>query len=110
MASKILKQFIKDYSPKTIISFADRRWTINSENNLYTILGFKLVSLTKPTYYYYNSKIDRYRRFHKFGFGKNNLKKRFPELDYNKTEKELTSELGYDRIWDCGLYKYKLSL
>ena len=110
LASKILKQFIKDYSPKTIISFADRRWTINSENNLYTILGFKLVSLTKPTYYYYNSKIDRYRRFHKFGFGKNNLKKRFPELDYNKTEKELTSELGYDRIWDCGLYKYKLSL
>ena len=25
-----------------------------------------------------------------------------------KTEKELTSELGYDRIWDCGLFKYEL--
>jgi GT2 family glycosyltransferase len=67
-------------------------------------------SIIVPKIYYYNSKIDRYRRFHKFGFGKNNLKKRFPELDYNKTEKELTSELGYDRIWDCGLYKYELSL
>jgi hypothetical protein len=108
LASKILKQFIKHYSPKTIISFADRRWTINPDNNLYTNLGFDLTSITKPTYYYYNSKISRYKRFHKFGFGKNNLKKRFPELDYNKTEKELTSELGYEKIWDCGLFKYKL--
>jgi hypothetical protein len=110
LASKMLKQFINDYSPTTIVSFADRRWTIDAENNLYTNLGFNLVSITKPTYYYYNSKISRYKRFHKFGFGKNNLKKRFPNLDYTKTEKELTSELGYDRIWDCGLFKYQLKL
>jgi DNA-binding transcriptional regulator YhcF (GntR family)/very-short-patch-repair endonuclease len=110
LASKVLKQFVKDYKPKTIISFADRRWTIDSNNNLYTNLGFSLVSITKPTYYYYNSKINRYKRFHKFGFGKNNLKKRFPDLDYNKTEKELTSELGYDKIWDCGLFKYELKV
>jgi hypothetical protein len=38
----------------------------------------------------------------------NQFKKRFPNLDYNKTEKELTSELGYDKIWDCGLFKYEL--
>ncbi len=23
------------------------------------------------------------------------------------TEKEMTKELGYDRIWDCGLFKYE---
>lgn len=110
LASKILKQFIKDYNPKTIISFADRRWTTDSSDNLYTKMGFELVSITKPTYYYYNSKINRHKRFHKFGFGKNNLKKRFPDLDYTKTEKELTTELGYDKIWDCGLFKYELKL
>ena len=110
LASKMLKQFINDYEPKTIISFADRRWTIDGNNNLYTNLGFNLVSITKPTYYYYNSKVSKYKRFHKFGFGKNNLKKRFPNLDYTKTEKELTTELGYDRIWDCGLFKYELKL
>ena len=110
LASKMLKQFINEYSPKTIISFADRRWTIDGNNNLYTNLGFNLVSITKPTYYYYNSKVSRYKRFHKFGFGKNNLKKRFLNLDYTKTEKELTAELGYDRIWDCGLFKYELKL
>jgi hypothetical protein len=108
LGSKILKQFILDYSPTSIISFADRRWTINYENNLYTKLGFDLVSITKPTYYYYNSKVDKYKRFHKFGFGKNNLKKRYPNLDYSKTESQLTNELGFSKIWDCGLFKYKL--
>lgn len=110
LASKFLKQFIKDYSPKTIISFADRRWTPNENNNLYTKLGFNLVSITKPTYCYYNSKINKYKRFHKFGFGKNNLKKRYPNLDFKKTENELMKELGYDRIWDCGLFKFQLDV
>ena len=110
LASKMLKRFINDHNPNTIISFADRRWTVDGENNLYTKLGFSLVSILKPTYYYYNSKVSRYKRFHKFGFGKNNLKKKFPHLDYTKTEKELTEELGYDRIWDCGLFKYQLNV
>jgi hypothetical protein len=110
LASKFIKRFIMDYSPETIISFADRRWTPDSTNNLYTNTGFKLVEIIRPGYSYYNSKVDRYRRFHKFGFGKNSLKRKFPNLDFTKTEKELTSELGYDRIWDCGLFKYELTL
>jgi hypothetical protein len=28
-------------------------------------------------------------------------------MDENKTESELTKELGYCRVWDCGLLKYK---
>ena len=108
LASKFIKNFIKEYLPSTIVSFADRRWTLDPNNNLYTNLGFVLSVILKPNYYYYNSKINRYKRFHKFGFGKNNLKKRFPNLDFSKTEKELTSELGYSKIWDCGLFKYIL--
>lgn len=108
LASKFIKKFIDDYSPKKIISFADRRWTPDGSNNLYTSVGFKLSGIIKPGYSYYNSKVDRYKRFHKFGFGKNALKRKFPNLDFNKTEKELTTELGYDRIWDCGLFKYEL--
>jgi len=108
LASKFIKQFINDYSPKNIISFADRRWTLDVNNNLYTNIGFKLVGLVKPNYCYYNSKVDKHKRFHKFGFGKNAIRKKYPNMDFNKTEKELTSELGYDRIWDCGLFKYEL--
>lgn len=108
LGSKLLKFFEKKYKPNSIISFADRRWTINTDDNLYTKLGFNLVSILKPTYFYYNSKVNRYKRFHKFTFGKNNIKKKFKDVDLSKTEKEIMSELGYDRIWDCGLLKYQI--
>ena len=108
LASKVLKQFITDYSPKSIISFADRRWTLDGNNNMYTNLGFDLVSIVKPTYFYYNSKVNKYKRYHKFSFGKNNLKKKYNEIDFTKSESEITTELGYSKIWDCGLFKYQL--
>ena len=110
IAGKLLKRFINDYKPKKIISFGDRRWVLNSENNMYTKLGFNLVKTYSPDYKYYNPKIAKNKRFHKFGFGKSSLRKKYPELDFTKTEKELMTELGYDRIWDCGLFKYELKL
>ena len=110
LASKMLKFFKTKYQPQSIISFADRRWTIDNNNNLYTNLGFKLVSIVKPTYYYYNSKVNKYKRFHKFTFGKNNIKKKYKDVDLSKSEKDIMTELGYDRIWDCGLFKYQLDL
>ncbi len=110
LLSKMIKVFISEYKPKHIISFADRRWTMNSENNLYIKLGFKLEKITKPTYYYFNPKISRVKRFHKFGFGKKSLKKKFPDIDMNLSENEITKLMGYDRIWDCGLFKYRLTI
>ena len=109
VASKMLSYFIKNYQPDSIISFADRRWTLNKESNLYTKLGFELVDELKPDYRYYNEKIDRYQRFHKFGFRKQKLNKKYG-FPLTMTEKEMVQELGYDRIWDCGLFKYKMSL
>jgi Zn finger protein HypA/HybF involved in hydrogenase expression len=106
LGSKMLKYFIKEYKPISIISFADRRWT-NSKKNLYTSMGFDLVTISPPDFRYYNSKINKYKRFHKFNFGKRNLHKKYPNIDINKTERELTLELGFDRIWDCGLLKYE---
>jgi DNA-binding transcriptional regulator YhcF (GntR family) len=76
LASKFIKRFMTDYNPISIISFADRRWTLDVYNNLYTSIGFKLVDIVKPNYYYYNSSFNKYKRFHKFGFGKNALKKK----------------------------------
>ena len=110
IADKLLKQFIKLYNPTKIISFGDIRWVLDPNNNMYTKLGFKIVKVLSPDYKYYNPKINRYKRLHKFGFGKTNLKKRYPNLDYSKTEKELTKSLGFDRIWDCGLIKFELEI
>jgi len=110
-AGKLLKHFIKNYSPEKIISFADVRWTLSKETNLYTKIGFKLVKVLCPDYYYYNNKVDRLKRFHKFQFGKSSLRKKFPQIyDDSKSEWEIMQEAGYDRIWDCGKFKYELDL
>ena len=62
-------------------------------------------SINPPDYKYYNEKVDRYARIHKMKFSKQTLIKKygFPET---MTETEMVKELGYDRIWDCGLIKY----
>lgn len=105
VGGKLFSYFVKNKNPKTVKSFADRRWTVDSENNLYISLGFKLDGLTRPDYKYYNLNKDGYKRFHKFLFRKNILNKRYG-LPLSMTENEMTQFLGYDRIWDCGLYRY----
>lgn len=107
VGGKLFKHFIREYNPSSVKSFADRRWTIDEENNLYIQLGFKFDGYTPPDYKYYNVNVDKYRRFHKFGFRKKTLLKKYPDkLDPDMTETEMVKELGYDRIWDCGLIKY----
>src|SRR5574343_1260693 len=99
IANRLLKYFITNYKPSKIISFADIRWTPNSNENLYTKLGFKITKTLSPDYSYFKSSESRYGRLHKFGFGKTNLKRKFPEIyDDSKTEWEMMQELGYDRI------------
>lgn len=110
IGSKLLTYFIDNYKPTSIISFADRRWTLNKDNNLYTKMGFSLDNVTKPDYRYYNSKVDRYERFHRSGFNKEKLCECNSDLSMDMTETEMMKQLGYDRIWDCGLFKYKLDL
>lgn len=106
VGGKLFAYMLKVYNPHKIISFADRRWTINENDNLYTKLGFQFEYFTKPNYTYYNSSVDRYKRFHKFNFRKNRLLKKYPNMNPNLTETEMVKHLGYDRIWDCGLIKY----
>ena len=85
-------------------SFADIRWTPNPGGNLYTKLGFELVETEAPNYSYYNHSCG-VRRFHKFGFRKRILEKKYG-LDSSLTERKMTEKLGFDRIYDCGLYKF----
>ena len=105
VANKLFNFFIKKYNPSKIISFADRRWTMKPDDNLYTKLNFKIESLGKPDYRYYNETIDKYKRIHKMNFNKQKLNKKYG-FPIEMTETEMAKELGYDRIWDCGLIKY----
>lgn len=105
VGGKLFKFFVNSYEPETVVSFADRRWTVRYDDNLYTKLGFVLDKVCPPDYRYYNERVDRYKRIHKMSFSKKTLSKRYG-FPMTMTEKEMAKELGYDRIWDCGLFRY----
>lgn len=105
-ASKLLNHFKKIYDPILIHTYADRRWTTKlNENNLYEILGFKLISYGSPGYFYMDNSFKK--RHHRYAFTKHNLIK--AGHDPNKSELTIMTELGWSRIWDCGHLKYELS-
>ena len=103
VGGKLFKYFIKKYHPTMIKSFADRRWTVNEDNNLYTQIGFKFNGYTRPDYKYIDFK--EMKRLHKFGFRKKTLYNKYG-LPLSMTETEMVKKLGYNKIWDCGLIKY----
>ena len=103
IGGKLFKYFTRNYPFIEIKSFADRRWTTDPYNNLYTKLGFNFDSCVPPTYWYY--KDGEIARHHKFGFRKQILHKRY-SLPLDLKESEMAERLGYVRIWDCGLIKY----
>jgi hypothetical protein len=95
-ASKILKYFIKEYSPNRIISYADNDW---SNGNMYNKLGFSISKTPKPDYKY----IVGGKRIHKSNFKKSKLKT-------NLTENKHMKNMNVLRIWDCGKIKFELIL
>ena len=105
VGGKIFKHFIQEYDPGEVVSFADRRWTVSSDNNLYTKLGFELDEILRPDYKYYLYSGGNNKRIHKMSLNKKTLSRKYG-LNKKLTESEMAKELGYDRIWDCGLFRY----
>jgi very-short-patch-repair endonuclease len=97
-ASKLLKYFERNYNPKKIVTYADKRW---SKGDLYFKLGFTHTHDSKPNYWYFNDS-NNSKLYHRFNFRKSELSKKLPKFDSNKTEWENMVENGWNRIWDCG--------
>jgi hypothetical protein len=104
VAGKLFSYFVRNYNPSEVKSFADRRWTLDKDTNVYTKLGFKLDKVLKPDYRYFKHS-DGIIRQHKFGFRKQMLHKKYG-LPLTMTESEMTKKLGYSKVYDCGLLKY----
>ena len=105
VGGKILHYFKEKYAPEKIISFADRRWTINEENNLYTKLGFTLDGILQPDYRYYLDSTSKIERIHKFNFRKRTLHKKYG-FGLSMTESQMAEKLKAYKVWDCGLLRY----
>lgn len=104
LGSKMFKFFIKENNPISVKSFADRRWTVDT-NNLYQKMGFTLTEVLKPDYKYI-SKVNPQRRIHKFNLRKKEIYRKY-NLPMSMTESQMVEILGLSKIWDCGLYKYE---
>ncbi|MCD8208245.1 MAG: hypothetical protein LUD72_09945 [Bacteroidales bacterium] len=100
-ASRLLKHFIKEEKPKTIITYADKRW---SDGELYYKLGFIHTHDSRPNYFYVVEK-DRESRFK---YRKSELVRQ--GFDESKTEKEIMEEREIPRIYDCGNMVFRIDL
>jgi hypothetical protein len=106
--SKLLKNFIKQYKPSKIETFADIRWSgLDFKKTVYYKNNFNFINQTPPNYWYINT--EKYlNRNHRFTFRKDVLVKE--GFDINLTEWEIMKLKGYDRIWDCGSLKFELKI
>lgn len=96
-ASKMLKHFERGWNPKSLISYADRRW---SRGQLYCALGFSLSHISPPNYWYFKKGSGRI--FSRMRFQKHKLPKLLESFDASKSEVENMRMNGYSRIFDCG--------
>jgi len=100
-ASKLLKYFniIINTKGTDIISFADRRYSIGG---LYENIGFEFESFSKPSYFYWkNTHI-----LNRMSCQKHKLEKLLPLFDPNLSEYENMKLNKWNRVWDCGNYKF----
>jgi hypothetical protein len=95
-ASKLWSYFVKNHNPKSVITYADRRY---SDGTFYEKIGFKKIGISKPNYFYFKNTINLLSRLN---FQKNKLSGKLEKFDACLTEWENMQLNGYDRIWDCG--------
>jgi len=100
-ASKLLNHFIKNYQPKHIITYADRRW---STGKLYDKLGFMFNKYSSPNFYYVVNRV----REHRLKYQKHLLVEK--GYDKEKTADEIMSDLKIYKIFDCGTIRYSLTI
>jgi hypothetical protein len=98
-ASRLFSWFVKMHRPSAIVSYADRRW---SDGGLYRQLGFTLERINPPSYSYLENYI---KRFFRFNFRKEVLASALGDIGDDK-EWDIMRSLDYDRIWDCGAYRF----
>lgn len=91
-ASKLFKYFIKNCTSE-IVSYSDISLFSGS---IYSLLGFKMVGLSKPNYYWVVEGVKR----HRYNFSKGKLVA--AGFDSKSTEVEIMHSRGYWRIFSTG--------
>lgn len=108
--SRCIKYFVKDHPEvHTIVSFADRRWT-SPIRSAYSSSGFVEKERIRPNYMYSDLNAMHPLRNKQY-MRKSNIARR-GESCYSpdKTETEMSKELGFYKIYDAGKIRYEMSV
>lgn len=97
-ASKLFKMFLKEASPRNVISYSDNRV---GSGDVYNSLGFTKTKDVSPGYNW----VVGGKRMNRALFQKSKLKD-FDNFDLNKTEKEIMFEKGNRILYDAGHSKW----
>ena len=105
-ASKLLKEFIRQYSPKYIISYSSNDISFG---NLYNTLGFESGEVS-TSYWYIEP--ETMHRYHRTSFSRSGIAEKFGYdiKDMSWSEHNVMDELRYIRIYDAGTTRWILSL
>lgn len=101
--SKLVAHFIKEQTPRSLVTYADLRW---GKGGVYDKAGFKRGGNTVPGYFWCKGR----KRFNRHEFQKHKLADRLEKFDPAKTEVENCHDNGYWRIFDCGNAKWVMEL
>jgi hypothetical protein len=96
-AGKLFKHFVQQHRPNTVISYADRCWSVGK---LYQSLGFEFLHNSDPAYQYLDP--SKNKVFNRQQFQKHKLHSKIENFDPSLTEWENMKRNNYDRIWDSG--------
>ena len=100
-ASKLFSVFLQDCTPKSVVSYSDRRYFTGE---VYKNIGMTLKGFTSQGYHYIAP--DYKTLFSRQMYQKNKLQERLKVFDPNLSEWENMKANGFDRIWDCGHSKW----
>lgn len=93
-ASRLLKSFIKQHNPKSIVSYSQVRLF---DGNVYQQMGFKLSHRAAPGYFWWINKSG----IHIKSRHQTQVHKLIAD-ENNKSERAIMVRDGYRRVWDCG--------
>ena len=94
-ASKLFKHFVKEYNPKSIISYSD---IAKTKGGLYEKLGFICALETRPNYVWCKGR--------QILLKSQTRKSKLTNYDQSKSESEILHSLKYYKIYNCGLKQW----
>ena len=103
-AGKLLKYFKKNYKPKSIITYADRRFSVG---NMYQKIGFKLDHISEPSFIFVSQ--NHQTILSRFDIWKKNMKKNFKDYKNEDNVQQFLINKRFNKLYDCGNLVYVMN-